>query len=294
MDEIEFCNGCPRLCNAKRREKKGFCGVESGFVVARAARHFWEEPCISGTNGSGAVFFSGCNLRCVFCQNFEISHGCKGKKISDDRLAEIFCELENEGAHNINLVNPSHYALRLSKVLSKNKPKIPVVYNSSGYDSVASLERLNGLCDVYLPDLKYIDPQRAAKYSAAENYFEVASKAILKMREQASEDVFDENGLMQKGLIVRHLILPKNTNQSLKIIDWIGQNLGPQTYLSLMAQYTPCGNAEKFPELCRKITEREYDKVVSYALDSGFENVFVQSLNSADGQFIPSFDLSGV
>lgn len=294
MEHNEPCNACPRNCGVLRSEKNGFCGVCDSFVVARAAKHFWEEPCISGKNGSGAIFFSGCNLRCVFCQNFEISHGCGGKKISDERLVQIMRELEESGAHNINLVSPSHYALRLADVLEKNKPNIPVVYNSSGYDSISSLERLNGLCDIYLPDLKYIDPQRAAKYSAAENYFEVASKAILKMKEQAEDDVFDENGMMKKGLIIRHLILPKNTNQSLKILDWIKQNLGTETYLSLMAQYTPCGKAEKYPELCRKITKREYDKVVSYATDIGFENIFVQNQKSADTQFIPNFDLSGV
>ncbi|MGN0468789.1 MAG: radical SAM protein [Acutalibacteraceae bacterium] len=294
MSTQKECKACPRKCGVNRKEKAGFCGVGERFVLARAAKHMWEEPCISGKNGSGAVFFSGCNLRCAYCQNFEISHNCFGKEISDERLCEVFDELIEQGAHNINLVNPSHYALRLAEVLEKHKPPVPVIYNSSGYDSVETLKRLEGLIDIYLPDIKYISPERAKKYSAAENYFEEASKAVLEMKRQQPEDIFDENGMMQKGVIIRHLILPKNTNQSLEILKWIKEKLSRTTFISLMAQYTPCGKVENFPELQRKITGREYEKVVDFAGQLGFENAFIQLTDSADENFIPEFDLTGV
>ncbi|MGN1418878.1 MAG: radical SAM protein [Acutalibacteraceae bacterium] len=294
MQTETACKMCPRKCSADRKEKTGFCGVGENFVLARAAKHMWEEPCISGKNGSGAIFFSGCNLRCAYCQNFEISHNCFGEEISDKRLCEIFDELIEQGAHNINLVNPTHYTLRLARVLEKHKPSVPVIYNSSGYDSAETLKRLEGLIDIYLPDIKYISPERSKKYSAAENYFEEASKAVLEMKRQQPEDVFDENGMMQKGMIIRHLILPKNTNQSLEILQWIKENLSQRTYISLMAQYTPCGKIEKFPELQRKITAREYEKVVNFANELGFENAFIQLTDSADENFIPAFDLTGV
>lgn len=272
---------------------KGFCSVGEKFVVARAAKHFWEEPCISGTNGSGTVFFSGCNLRCTFCQNYEISHGCYGKEISDNRLMEIFDELIESGAHNINLVNPTHYAERLAKILTEYKSVVPIVYNSSGYESVETLKKLEGLVDIYLPDLKYIDSERAERYSKAADYFEKASAAIDEMKRQQSDDIF-ENGLMKKGVIIRHLILPKNTNKSIAILEYIKEKYGVRTYLSLMAQYTPCGKIDDYPELQRRITEREYNKVVDYLESEGFENAFVQELESASESFIPPFDLEGV
>lgn len=288
------CNACPRKCGADREISKGFCGVPEKFIIARAAKHMWEEPPISGKNGSGTVFFSGCNLRCTYCQNFEISHGCFGKEISQERLVEIFDELIESGVHNINLVNPTHYAEKLAKVLSEYHSPVPVVYNSSGYESVETLRKLEGFVDVYLPDLKYISSERSLKYSFAADYFENASKAIAEMKRQQSEDVFDENGIMQKGVIIRHLILPKNTNQTIEILKWIKESFGTQTYISVMAQYTPCGKVEAFPELQRKITEREYDKVVSFAHEQGFENAFVQLRESAKENFIPPFDLTGV
>ncbi|MCM1365481.1 MAG: 4Fe-4S cluster-binding domain-containing protein [Faecalibacterium sp.] len=268
--------------------------MSENFVVARAAKHMWEEPCISGTNGSGTVFFSGCNLRCAYCQNYEISHGCFGKEISDEHLMKIFDNLIESGVHNINLVNPTHYAVRLAKVLSEYHSPVPVVYNSSGYESVETLKMLEGLVDIYLPDFKYISGDRAEKYSHAPNYFERVSESVIEMKRQMPSDVFSPDGMMQKGLIVRHLILPKNTNQSLKIIDWIKENLGKQTIVSLMAQYTPCGQIENFPELQRKITAREYEKVVSYLEEAELENAFIQQLESAEKQFIPSFDLTGI
>ncbi len=291
---LMICSSCPRKCGVDRSKNKGFCGVGDSFVVARAAAHMWEEPCISGKNGSGTVFFSGCNLRCAYCQNFEISHGCFGKQISDKNLTEIFDRLIESGVHNINLVNPTHYAQRLARVLSKYHCTVPVVYNSSGYESVETLKMLEGLVDVYLPDLKYIQSDRAEKYSRAPDYFTHASKAIIEMKRQMPQNIFDDNGIMKRGMIVRHLVLPKNTNQSLKILDWISENLGNETIISLMAQYTPCGQLEKIPELQRKITKREYDKVLSYLEKLGFENAFIQQLDAADRQFTPPFDLTGI
>ena len=288
-----ICNACPRKCGVDRSKKSGFCGAGESFVVARAAKHFWEEPPISGTNGSGAVFFSGCNLRCVFCQNFEVSRAKCGKEITDKRLTEIFDSLISEGAHNLNLVTATQYSERLSEILRDYHSPVPVVYNCGGYESLETLRRLEGLIDIYLPDLKFFDPERSMRYCGAADYFETASAAILEMRRQQPEDVF-EDGLMKKGLIIRHLVLPKNVNQSRRIFEWIKENLGAKTYISLMAQYTPCGELESFPELQRRITRREYEKAVCSLEDLGFENVFLQELDSAAEQFIPAFDLTGV
>ncbi|MDE5973452.1 MAG: radical SAM protein [Eubacterium sp.] len=287
-----ICSICPRKCNTDRSRAVGFCHSPDKFRVARAALHYWEEPCISGENGSGTVFFSGCNLRCVYCQNYEISRENKGVEISDDRLIEIFEELIEQGANNINLVNPTHYAGRLADVLSKWKSPVPVVYNSSGYEDVNTLKTLDGLINVYLPDLKYIRNDKSLLYSKADDYFERASKAILEMRRQVS-DSFDNDGIMRSGLIVRHLILPQNTNSSIEILKWIKGNLS-DTYVSLMAQYTPCGKLDDTPELKRKITQREYDKVVDFAVENDFEKLFLQELESADSDFIPEFDFTGI
>lgn len=289
-----LCNICPRECGVDRSSKMGFCGVPEEFYLARAAKHYWEEPPISGTNGSGTVFFSGCNLGCVFCQNYNISHNCKGKAVSDERLKEIFTELISDGVHNINLVNPTHYALRLGKVLSEYKSPVPVVYNSSGYEKTETLKKLEGLIDIYLPDLKYIKPERSLKYSKSENYFDYASKALLEMKKQCPENIYDEKGIMHKGLIVRHLILPKNTNQSIEILLWIKNNLGEDTAVSLMSQYTPYGKIEGIPELQRKITAREYEKVITAAENMGFTNLFLQENTSASEIFIPDFDFTGI
>lgn len=285
---------CPRQCSADRKNSVGFCAVPENFVVARAALHFWEEPCISGKKGSGTVFFSGCNLRCVYCQNYEISHKCFGKEISEKRLTEIFDSLIEAGAENINLVNPTHYALQLAQVLKKYQSPVPVIYNSSGYESVETLRRLEGLIDIYLPDLKYITADKAGRYSAAPDYFERASAAIAEMRRQVPDDVFSLDGMLKKGMIIRHLILPMNTNRSIEIFSWIKKTFGEKTLVSLMAQYTPCGEIDRFPELQRRITEREYEKVLSYLENEGFENAFIQQREAADTAFIPDFDLTGV
>lgn len=287
-----ICSICPRHCNAERSSTVGYCQSRDGFKIARAALHYWEEPCISGKNGSGTVFFSGCNLRCAFCQNYEISRDNKGIEISDDRLIEIFENLISQGAENINLVNPTHYAHKIAEVLTRWKSPVPVVYNSSGYEEVETVRMLDGLIDIYLPDLKYIRKDKALRYSKAENYFEKASEAIMEMRRQVA-DCFDENAMMKSGLIVRHLILPQNTNSSIEIIRWMKENLS-DTYLSLMAQYTPCGDLSTLPEMNRKITQREYDKVVSFAFAQGMEKLFLQERSSASEKFIPPFDFTGV
>lgn len=286
-----ICSICPRHCNVDRSVNLGFCQSPDNFRVARAALHFWEEPCISGKEGSGTVFFSGCNLKCVFCQNNEISAENKGVEISDDKLISIFENLISQGANNINLVNPTHYAKRLAKVLGRWKSPVPIVYNSSGYEEVETLKALDGLIDIYLPDLKYIRAEKAMRYSKAADYFEKASVALLEMRHQV-EDKFDGD-IMKSGMIIRHLILPQNTNSSIAVLDFIKSNF-PNTFVSLMAQYTPCGDLSEFPEINRKITKREYEKVVNYAFDNSFDKLFIQELSSADKSFIPKFDFTGV
>lgn len=287
------CSICPRKCNADRENSVGFCKSPAEFRLARAALHFWEEPCISGENGSGTVFFSGCNLKCVYCQNYEISIENKGIVVDDSRLIEIFKSLIEQGAENINLVNPTHYAYRLADIFSKWKCPVPVVYNTSGYESVQTLKMLDGIVDIYLTDFKYIRPDKAQKYSNAPDYPEVAKNALAEMKRQVQGYAFDSRGVMQKGVIVRHLVLPQNTNSALRIIDYIAENYS-DTYLSIMAQYVPCGSLENHPEINRKITEREYNKVVDYALQTGLENAFIQQTESAEKEFIPPFDFTGI
>lgn len=289
-----ICNICPRQCGADREKEMGYCKMPWEFKVARASKHFWEEPPISGTRGSGTVFFSGCNLGCVYCQNYNISHSCEGKIISSQRLKEIFTELISSGVHNINLVNPTHYALGLKGVLEDYKSTVPVVYNTSGYERTETIKSLNGLIDIYLPDLKYISPQKSQRYSGAQDYFDYASKALIEMRRQCSKNIYDDEGILKSGMIVRHLILPKNTNQSIEILKWIYNNLGNDVAISIMAQYTPYGEIEKYDELKRKITRREYEKVLSAVENLGFNNVFTQQFASANEAFIPKFDLTGV
>lgn len=289
-----ICNSCPRKCNIDREEKTGVCGVHSAYKVARAALHFWEEPCISGEKGSGTVFFSGCSLKCVFCQNFEISRNAFGKEIAEERLVEIFRELEAQGAHNINLVNPTHYSHQLAETLRKYKPSVPVVWNTGGYDSVESLKKLEGLVDIYLADIKYVSESVSKKYSGAEDYFQVATEAVFEMQRQVGKNIFDENGIMQKGLIVRHLVLPGNVSQAMRVMDWVKENLPEGTVISLMSQYTPCGKAAEYPTINRKLSEREYDMVIDYADKLGFENAFIQEIDSSSEEYIPDFDLTGI
>lgn len=287
-----ICNMCPRRCGVNRKEKQGFCSSPEEFRVARAALHFWEEPCISGKRGSGTVFFSGCNLKCVYCQNSEISIQNKGTAVSSDKLIEIFEKLIAEGVENLNLVNPTHYAVQLKELFEKWHCPVPIVYNSSGYESVETLKMLSGIVDIYLPDFKYIRGDKAKRYSRAQDYPETAKAAIAEMLRQQPQCVF-ENGIMKKGVIIRHLILPANTNSSIEIIDYFKDNF-QGAYLSLMAQYIPCTDLSEYPEISRKITEREYKKVLDHAVLAGLENVFVQELSSADEVYIPPFDFTGV
>lgn len=263
-------------------------------VIARADVHNWEEPCISGEKGTGAIFFSGCSLRCCFCQNFDISHLNKGKAVTADRLVEIIQELEAKGVHTIDLVNPTHFSDVIINCLEKHKPSVPVVYNSSGYDSTETLKRFEGLIDIYLPDLKFYDSEKSGRYAGCADYFEKASKAIIEMHRQQSENIFSSDGIMQKGLIIRHLVLPSNTQDSKNILLWIKNNLSNDTVVSLMSQYIPYGNAIKFKEINRRLTTAEYDRVVDYFFDIGLRNGFMQERTSAKTDFIPNFDFTGV
>ncbi len=289
------CKLCPRQCNALRTEtnnKDGFCKMPLLPKVARAALHFWEEPVISGSNGSGTVFFSGCSLSCVYCQNYGISHGSEGKAVSYERLAEIFRELETKGAHNINLVSPTHYALAIKKALEIYKPKIPVVYNSGGYDSVNTLKLLENYVDIFLMDMKYVTNERAEKYSLAGNYPEIAKAALKECYRQKPKCVI-EDGIMKKGIIVRHLMLPQATKEAMAVFDWVRENM-TDSYFSIMSQYLPLGKAAEMPIINRKVTAREYEKVVDYISEFDFPNVFIQERKSANKGFIPDFDFTGV
>ncbi len=286
------CNICPRKCNVDRSIKTGVCGVSDTLKIARAAPHYWEEPCISGTNGSGTVFFSGCNMKCVFCQNYEISSGCSGKEITTDRLCEIYKELIDSGVHNINLVTPTHYAEKIIQSLKKPL-SVPVVYNSSGYDSVETLKKLEGKIQIYLPDMKYMNSAIAKKYSLAPDYPERAKDAVHEMFRQTGEAVFDEEGIMQSGVIIRHLMLPGESENTLDVIDWVSSEFGDKVVFSLMSQFTPNKNCS-LPELQRTVSEEEYNKAVDYIYLCGMENVYVQDFSSAKKEYTPPFDLSGV
>ena len=287
-----LCNDCPRKCSAKRSENNnlgGFCQMPLYPKIARAELHFWEEPCISGKNGSGTIFFSGCSLRCVYCQNFQISHFGGGELKTPEQLADIMRELENKGAHNINFVNPTHYIWAIKEALKIYKPSIPLVYNSGGYDLESVIEE--DLFDIYLLDLKYVSSDKSLKYSGISNYFEIAQKAI-KAAYRLKENAVINNGIMQSGLIIRHLVLPQNTNEALKVIDWFEENT-QNAYLSIMAQYIPCWKADKYPELNRRITRREHDKVIDYLCNKDIKNVYIQSRLSASEAYIPAFNLGG-
>ena len=289
-----ICNACPRGCNVDREVSLGYCKSPEKFKLARASLHYWEEPCISGKNGSGAIFFSGCNLGCVFCQNYEISHGCKGVEVSDDDLVRIMKRLVDEGANNINFVNPTHYSLQLLRVLEKYKPPVPIVYNTSGYDSVETLKMLDGAVDIYLPDFKYIRPEKALKYSKAEDYPQVAKEALAEMKRQVSEDVFDENGIMKSGVIIRHMVLPSHRRDSEEILRRFAEMYPPKSFLlSLMSQYTPFYKSWEHKEINRRISTYEYERVADIAAELGFEG-YMQERSSAKEEYTPDFDLSGV
>ena len=295
MKEYLNCKLCPRGCGADRSKSKGFCGESDALRVARASLHMWEEPPISGKNGSGTVFFSGCNLGCIFCQNHEIAHDHKGKEISPEDLAEIFLALQEKGAANINLVTAVHFIPHVTSALDiakANGLSIPIVYNSSGYESEETLRKLRGYIDVYLPDYKYRSPVLAERFSKAKNYPDIAERALREMVSQTGPCVFDENGMIKKGVIVRHLVLPGHTDDSMAVLEYLRQTYGDRIYISIMNQYTPVRKYEAYPELSRKLTTYEYGKVVKFAEKIGIRNGFLQSGETAKESFIPSFDIA--
>ena len=292
---LHHCTLCPRMCGADRYSGTGFCGCGSEIRAAKAYIHMWEEPCISGTNGSGTVFFSGCCLKCCFCQNYEISSQGAGKEISVKRLAEIFPELQEKGAHNINLVSPTPYVPQIIQALEicRGKLDIPIVYNTGGYERVETLKMLDGYVDVYLPDLKYYDDSLAEKYSSAKNYFETAANAIHEMFRQVGS-VRIENGLIKKGVIIRHLVLPSHRKDSMKLLEWVAENFpGNEILVSLMSQYTPVYKSCEHKEISRRISTFEYNSVVDRAAELGL-NGFMQERASAVSDYTPDFDLSGL
>jgi putative pyruvate formate lyase activating enzyme len=271
--------------------------MTSELIVARAALHMWEEPCISGEEGSGTVFFSGCSMRCVYCQNHNIAIGKAGKRVSIERLSDIFIELQDKKANNINLVTPSHYVPQIIEAIRIAKDKglqLPIVYNCSGYEKIDTLRILNGYVDIYLPDLKYMAVEPSLKYSNCTDYFSTAAEAIREMVRQVGEPVFNNRGMLRKGVIVRHLSLPGYLKDSKDIIKFLYKTFGDSIYISIMNQYTPLASVDKFPELNRRITRREYDKLVDYALNLGVENGFIQEGETATESFIPEFNQEGV
>ena len=295
---LKECHLFPRNCGVDRLAgQKGFCGVDAGIMVARAALHMWEEPCISGKEGSGAVFFSGCSLGCVFCQNRTISKGQSGKVITVEHLAELFLELQGQKANNINLVTAGHFLpqVRDALILAKEQGlTIPVVYNSSGYEKAEMLRYLEGLVDIYLPDLKYLEADLAGKYSHAKDYPEVAMKALEEMVRQVRTPEFDERGMMKKGVIVRHLLLPGHVRNSKKVLEYLYGTYGDQIYISLMNQYTPMPAMKDDPQLSRKVTDREYDRLLDHAISFGVTNCFIQEGETAKESFIPEFNGEGI
>ncbi|MBQ7104590.1 MAG: radical SAM protein [Bacilli bacterium] len=292
----ENCNLCQRRCNINRYKQKGICGATDKLKIARAALHFWEEPCISGENGSGTIFFSNCNLKCVYCQNHHISTGGFGEEITIERLSDICLELQNKKAHNINLVTPTHYVPSIIKGIKKAKEQglnIPIVYNTSTYETIETIRILENIVDVYLPDLKYYDDNLAKKYSNIKDYFETATRNIREMYNQVGKPVFKDN-IMQKGIIVRILLLPEHLEDTKKIIKYLYDEYHDDIYISIMNQYTPIKKHKQFPNLNKKVEEKEYDELINYACDLGIKNAFIQEGETQSESFIPDFNLDGV
>lgn len=295
-DAFECCTLCPRACRVNRHERAGYCGEHDVLRISRAALHFWEEPCISGTRGSGTVFFVGCALRCSYCQNYDISRSRGGGEISVERLSEIFFELKDKGAHNINLVTPSHFAPLIVEAIAAAKARgfdLPFVWNSSGYESVETIKMLDGFIDVFLPDFKYMSPDTAAAYSAARDYPAIAKAALGEMVRIAGEPLLNTDGMMTRGVIVRHLVLPSHASESVEVLKYLNMTFGDAIYVSIMNQYTPMAS-ETHPELRRKLTTYEYQKVLAAAEDSGINNGFIQDVETQKESFIPPFDMTGV
>lgn len=298
LEALEHCKLCPRNCGVNRlKGELGYCKSNKNVTVARASLHNWEEPCISGKNGSGTVFFSNCNLSCVFCQNHEISQEHKGIEITIEKLADVFISLQQKGANNINLVTPTHYVpqiIEAIKIAKNNGLTLPILYNTNSYENVETIKSLNGYIDVYLPDLKYFNNKYSEKYSSAPKYFMYATKAIKEMYNQVGKNVFDENQLMIKGLIIRHLMLPGLLFDSKKIIDYIYSTYGDNVYISLMNQYTPIYKAQCFNEINRPLKKEHYDALIDYSLEKGIKNAFIQEEGTCSENFVPEFDLRGI
>lgn len=292
------CTLCPRECHVDRTAGQvGYCGMPDEIYAARAALHMWEEPCISGREGSGTVFFSGCPLRCIYCQNREIALGKTGKPILPERLSDIFFELKEKGANNINLVTPTHYVHHIAAAVQMARGRgfdLPFVYNTGNYEKVQTLKMLEGYIDVYLPDCKYYSAELAMQYSNAPDYFEIAVRGIEEMLRQVGAPRFDGRGMMTKGVIVRHLLLPGHTRDSKNIIKRLYELFGDDIYISIMNQYTPMGALKNHPRLCRAVTKREYDSVVDYAIELGVTNGFIQEEGTSKESFIPPFDYEGI
>lgn len=292
------CTLCPRNCGVNRTQGEfGYCGMPAEIVAARAALHMWEEPCLVGEAGSGTVFFTGCNMKCVFCQNHNIALGRTGKPITITRLAEIFLELQQKGATNINLVTPTHYIPQLRLALQYAKEQglvLPIVYNCGGYETPASLRMLEGLVDIYLPDFKYYSSELSARYSFAPDYFERSCESLAEMYRQTGPCIFNERGILLRGVIVRHLLLPGQTKDSKKVLHYLHDTYRNNIWISIMNQYTPLTHVTNIPELNRKVSEAEYDRLVDYAIRLGIENAFIQEGETAQESFIPPFDLDGL
>lgn len=285
------CEICPRNCKIDRDNLKGFCGQTNKIKISKVMFHKFEEPVISGdekSKGSGAIFFAGCNLRCVYCQNYPISHGGKGKSVSVKGLVRIFKNLEKKGANNINLVTPTHFCEQILEAFEIYKPQIPVVWNSSGYETPQMVDKIKDIVDVHLVDLKYMDNELAKRYSKAPNYVENACESIKRMRKYQPKDII-ENGLMEKGVIVRHLVLPTHTKNSIECLNFIANELGKDTIVSIMSQYEPRYDAVNYPEINRKITPLEYKRVINHAIKLGLNNSYSQDLSSADSKYTPKF-----
>lgn len=298
MNLYKNCSICPRNCRIDRTKGQiGYCQSGHEIKAALASVHMWEEPPISGSCGSGTIFFSGCNLRCVFCQNYTISSENSGKTISTERLSEIMLEQQARGVHNINLVTATHFIPSIIKAVQKAKNnglKIPIVYNTGGDEKVESIKMLEGTVDIYLPDIKYFSSELSLKYSGASDYFSYASEAVLEMYRQTGNNIYDDNGIMKSGVIIRHMIMPSHREDSYKVLDWIRDNIGTEACVSLLSQYTPAYNAEKYKEINRKLMSLEYTRVIEHFFDIGLKNGFMQEKSSAESKYTPIFDLSGL
>ncbi len=294
MQELEKCKICPHNCGVNRLNGNiGRCKSNGNIKLAMASIHNFEEPCISGENGSGTVFFSNCNMNCVFCQNYKISQQGLGREISIEELSEIFIDEQNKNAENINLVTPTMYVYHIIEAIkiAKNKGlKIPIVYNSNGYENVETIKKLDGYIDIYLPDLKYYDDDLAFKYSGVKNYFENATSAIKEMYNQVGSPVLDENGMMKKGLIIRHLVLPNNLQNSKDVLKWINDNIDKNVFVSVMAQYFPTNRAKEFPEINRKLTKEEYEEIENYLYSLDLDNGYIQELGEHEEEYVPDFE----